>query len=540
MTILPLGDAAAVLHLDGAIDAAMAARVRAIAAAITRARLKHATDVVPAFASVAVFFDPVLPASFVEVKAQLAEIATRAADDPPQHEGRIVEVPVVYGGEHGPDLAAVAAHARLSPAEVIARHLAGDYLVHAIGFAPGFPYLGGLTPELATPRRVTPRASVPAGSVGIGGAQTGVYPLASPGGWNLIGRTPLALFDAQREPAALLRAGDRVRFRAVAEAEFRASIRARVTAANGEAGIAVLRAGMLTTVQDSGRRGHRADGVPLSGAADPLALRLANLVAGNDEHAAGFECTLVGPTLRFARDAVVAWGGAESAALPSGRPVAVRAGATLEIGPLRRGARGYLAIAGGIDVTPVLGSRSTFVRAGLGGLDGRALRDGDALPIAAGTRDTRGSWQIDERIVPRHVATPTVRVIAGAHAEDFEGWREREFSVSAHSDRMGVRLAGVVARRGPARELVSSPVAPGTIQVPPDGQPIVLLAEAQTIGGYPQLAHVITADLPLVAQLRPGEAVKFTEVSLDEALRAAAARERALGLLREGLAQKFR
>ncbi|MBL9187401.1 MAG: 5-oxoprolinase subunit PxpB [Opitutaceae bacterium] len=541
MTVQPLGDAAVVLHLDGAVDGAMAARVHAIAGALARARLEGVTDIVPAFASVAVFFERVPTAAMADIEADLRAFVAGAETEKKSPPGRVLEVPVVYGGEHGPDLEAVAAHAGLPAAEVIARHEAGDYLVHAIGFAPGFPYLGGLAAELATPRRAVPRAQVPARSVGIGGAQTGIYPLASPGGWNLIGRTPLLLFDPRREPAALLRAGDRVRFRAVAEADFSTASSKPPASERSAVDIEVLRAGMFTTVQDAGRRGHRAYGVPLGGAADPLALRIANLIAGNDEQAAGLECTLVGPTLRFHRDTVIAWGGAETEALPGGRPIVVRAGETLAIGALRRGCRGYLAIGGGVSVPPVLGSRSTLVRAGLGGLEGRELRDGDGLPLGAGRQLTGGrAWRIDERILPRYSAAPTVRVIPGAHAADFEGWPRREFAVSAQSDRMGVRLGGAVARRGSARELVSTPVAPGTIQVPPGGEPIVLLADAQTIGGYPQLAHVISADLPLVAQLRPGDAVRFVEVSLDEARRAAGAVERALGLLREGVARKFR
>ncbi len=543
MTILPLGDAAAVQHLDGPIDAAMATRVRALAGAIARQPPAGVTDVVPAFASVAVFFDPVRAAAFEELRAELEALAT----SPPSlvvevGAARVVEVPVAYGGADGPDLSVVAAHSGLTPDEVIARHAAGDYLVHAIGFAPGFPYLGGLDPRLATPRRASPRASVPAGSVGIGGAQTGVYPFATPGGWNLIGRTPLALFDPGRKPAALLRTGDRVKFRAVpaSEAVFHSEPAAKPSRP-APAGMEVLKPGMFTTVQDAGRPGHRADGVPGGGAADTLALRLANLLVGNEQHAAGLECTLVGPELRFNRDTLVAWGGATTAALPSWRPVPVRAGDALTIGPLSRGCRGYLAIAGGVETPPQLGSRGTYVRGALGGFDGRALRVGDVVPVGAGcSRASTGQWHIDERLLPAYANPVTVRVVTGAHGADFEDWRGRAFTVSPQSDRMGARLVGTLPRLAPPRELVSSPVAPGTIQVPPDGQPIVLLADAQTIGGYPQVAHVISVDLPLVAQLRPGDTVRFTEVTLAEARRLVLARERALGLLREGLAQKFR
>ena len=543
MTILPLGDAAAVLHLDGPIDAVMAARVHALARVIARRPPVGVTDVVPAFASVAVYFDPVRSAKFEDLRLELETLATTQVEVLAGADAvRVVEVPVAYGGEHGPDLESVAANCGLTTDEVIALHAAGDYLVHAIGFAPGFPYLGGLDPRLATPRRASPRASVPGGSVGIGGAQTGVYPFVTPGGWNLIGRTPLALFDPGREPAALLRTGDRVKFRAVPSSEVRPGngVVAKPSRPT-PTGVEVLKPGMFTTVQDAGRSGHRAEGVPSGGAADDFALRLANLLVGNDEGAAGLECTLVGPTLRFDRDTVVAWGGAVSEALPNWRPTLVRAGETLSLGPLSRGCRGYLAIAGGIATPPALGSRGTYVRGALGGLEGRALGGGDVLPLGPGSaRVPSGQWHLDERLLPAYASPLTVRVVLGEHAAEFGEWCGRAFSVSPQSDRMGMRLSGTLPRLAPPRELVSSPVAPGTIQVPPDGQPIVLLADAQTIGGYPQIAHVISVDQPLVAQLRPGDSVRFTDVTLSEARRLILARERAVGLLREGLAQKFR
>jgi antagonist of KipI len=297
---------------------------------------------------------------------------------------------------------------------------------------------------------------------------------------------------------------------------------------------------MFTTVQDLGRTGHRAQGVPLSGAADPFALRLANLLVGNHGNEAGLEFTLVGPEVRFLHDTVIAIGGAEFGKLPRWQPIAMRAGSILKLGPSRNGCRGYLAIAGGIDVPPVLGSRSTYVRARLGGHCGRRLDNGDVLPVPLARRTFRHHWHIDERITPHYASFAVVRVIPGEHAAQFDpGWASASFKVSTHSDRMGVRLLGEPLRRRIPDELVSSAVAPGTVQVPPDGQPIVLLADAQTIGGYPQVAHVIAVDLPVMAQLRPGDDVRFIPVTLADARELIAAQERAIGLLREGLAQKL-
>lgn len=565
MTVRPLGDSAVVIAVSDTMSIDIVARVRGIVAELERKPPRGVVDVVPAFGRIAVFFDAAQAGSFEELSAELTGLAARAEATAVSVAVCTVDIPVCYGGEYGPDLDRVATHTGRSQREVTMSHAGADYVVHAIGFSPGFPYLGGLPSELATPRRATPRSRVPAGSVGIGGTQTGIYPLETPGGWNLIGRTPRRLFDAARTEPALLRAGDRVRFRAVEIGEYERLLqnenepaahalqgsqddRVDDGIAGGAAeitrllasGIEVVRAGMFTTVQDLGRRGHRASGVPLSGAADCFALRVANLLVGNDEHEAGLEFTLVGPELRFLQDAVIAVCGGEFGDGPQWRPIAVREGTLLRVGAARRGCRGYLAIAGGIAVEPVLGSRSTYVRGRLGGHEGRTLNDGDALPVPKVHRVFRDHWRIDERILPRYASAAMVRVLPGAHTDEFESsWTDHRFTVSAHSDRMGVRLTGSPLQRRNATELLSLPVAPGTIQVPPDGLPIVLLADAQTIGGYPQLAHVITVDLPVMAQLRPGDEVRFVHVTLENARELIAAQERALGLLREGVAQKL-
>ena len=220
--IEPLGDRALLVTLAddvAPIDAATSARVRAAAARLRGAH-EAVTDVVPAYASVTVHYDPARvrcrhEESPHEALARWVAVRLERLGDAGVEQSRLVEIPVRYGGEHGPDLGSLAEARDLSIEEVVALHTAPEYVVHFVGFMPGFAYLGGLDPRLATSRREVPRTRVPAGSVGIGGTQTGVYPIASPGGWRLIGRTDLPLFDPSREPAALLAAGDRVRFRAV-------------------------------------------------------------------------------------------------------------------------------------------------------------------------------------------------------------------------------------------------------------------------------------------------------------------------------------
>ncbi len=308
--------------------------------------------------------------------------------------------------------------------------------------------------------------------------------------------------------------------------------------------ITILRASPLTTVQDLGRGHHRHAGIAAGGALDLHAARVANLLVGNREESALLETTF-GPTrLRFADERMIAWCGAECTArigkteVPPGRPARVSPGDELEVGAPRRGCRAWLAIAGGIDVPLVLGSRATDLRGEFGGLEGRPLRDGDELPLGSFT----SGLMIPERIAPwsapadwtqtasRH---PVLRVVSGTEWEEFAPALLQEvYTVTEKADRMGARLNGVKLQRTNDAELISEAVAPGTIQVANDGQPILLLGDCQTIGGYPKIAHVITVDLPLAAQLRPNDEVRFQSVSAEEA--------RELFLVRENDLERFR
>jgi inhibitor of KinA len=215
------------VQLGEAIDEPTHRRVQTAWRALAGAPLPGVTEVVPAYATVTVFYDPLLAVQAGAPENNLFDWmtvqVTERLKNPPKMEkskGRTVEVPVCYEGDFGPDLGLVAKQAKLTPAEVIKIHGKPEYLVYLVGFAPGFPYLGGLPKQLETPRHAKPRMVVPPGSVGIGGKQTGIYPAATPGGWNLIGRTPLRLFRPAEDPPVLLRAGDRVKFRAISREEF--------------------------------------------------------------------------------------------------------------------------------------------------------------------------------------------------------------------------------------------------------------------------------------------------------------------------------
>ena len=228
MRLRTAGEQGLVVELGSAIDPEVNARVHRLAAAILGELRDEVLEVIPSYRSLLVVFDP-LGVTRARLAARVEALAARASPGAPANQGRRVSIPVCYGGEFGPDLAFVAAHSGLTPQQVVEIHSGGSYLVHMLGFTPGFPYLGGLSKSIAAPRLETPRARVPAGAVGIAGEQTGIYPVESPGGWRLIGRTPLRLFDPRAPQPFLLAAGDVLRFLSVSLEQF-AALRLRVEA----------------------------------------------------------------------------------------------------------------------------------------------------------------------------------------------------------------------------------------------------------------------------------------------------------------------
>ncbi len=323
--------------------------------------------------------------------------------------------------------------------------------------------------------------------------------------------------------------------------------------------ISVLKPGLLTTVQDLGRPGYQRYGVVVGGAVDAFAARVANLLAGNGDNAALLEIALQGPALRFKADTLVAWSGGDFDAklgtepLPKDRPVRVPAGAVVSFGLAPHGARAWLAVAGGIDVPLVLGSRSTYRRAGFGGHQGRPLRAGDVLTLGAGgdwantilasllaAGRAATTWSVRPPTLGAQPKEGFVRAMRGPEWELFTPEAQRrffaeEFRVTKDADRMGVRLEGPALALTAPRELISSAVNAGVVQVPPGGAPIVLLCSRQTVGGYPRLAAVAAVDFGRLAQLRPGDRVRFEEISLAGAHELYIARERNLNRVRTGL-----
>ncbi|HUJ87573.1 MAG TPA: biotin-dependent carboxyltransferase family protein [Burkholderiales bacterium] len=314
----------------------------------------------------------------------------------------------------------------------------------------------------------------------------------------------------------------------------------------------VAKPGLLSTVQDRGRHGLQHLGIVPCGAMDPVAHALANALVGNDPDAATLELTVIGPELVFGHDALIALCGAEfgatldARALPRDRPVLARARSRLVCGRAGRGSRAYLAIAGGIALEPVLGSRSTYLPARFGGLEGRALRAGDTLPLAPGAAELAaaryahlgaGATRRDGLETVRWSAPPltlpdrepiTLHAMEGQHFALFSAAAQRVFfdatwRVGPESNRMGFRLGGpaLVAER--AGELLSGPTCLGTVQVPANGAPIALMADHQTTGGYPKMAEIASADVPRLAQLAPGGTLRFARCTLEDALELARA-----------------
>ncbi len=525
MTIRPLGDSAWLVDfLDLAPEAARA-RVAGLAKALETGWPAGVRDVVPSFASLAVHFHG--PGAMA-VRDWIGGTDMEGAFPA----GRIVEIRVRYGGECGPDLEELARATGLSPDEIVALHCGADYTVAAVGFAPGFPYLAGLPEILAVPRRSTPRLRVAAGSVAIAAGQAGIYPAESPGGWHVLGRTDAVLFDPAADPPALLQPGDRVRFVPVDElGEWPPSPAVPAISAVGR-WLEIVEPGARTSVQDAGRPGWGYAGVSPGGAADCWSLRLANLLVGNQADAAGLEFCVSGAVVRFSHEMMVAL------ASGSGKSRRVAAGETVDFSKLPSGVRAVLAVAGGIRVPQVLGGSGTDLRSGFGGFDGRCLAAGDRLEIGGeGRAPECGS---------RHAGRPDrrdwieLRFLRGVQEEWFSDaararLREVEFLVTPRSDRMGARLDGPPLELAAPREMLSQPVACGSIQVPPDGQPIVLLAGRQTIGGYPQIGHVISVDLPKLARAWPGTRVRFREVAWKDARAALRRRERDFATLQAGL-----
>lgn len=477
-------------------------RALALARALLEDPPKGLLDAVPAYQSLYLeFTEPLKEAALLRRLARL--------EAAPLPEGKEVEIPVLYQGE---DLEEVAREAGLSPEEVVRLHAAPLYRVYALGFTPGFPFLGEVDPRLRLPRRPRPRPRVAAHSVAIAGFQTGIYPLPSPGGWRILGRALVAVYDPHRADPFLLRPNDRVRFRPAQGVpppepeplDLLPDLPRRPV-------LRVEEPGLLSLVVDEGRflGGHL--GLARSGPLDERSARRANALVGNPRGAPLLELTLSGPVLTALEDVVLGFAGygmvpvREGEPLPPGQSFLLRRGQTLRFRPLREGVRGYLAVAGGIEARRFLGSASPDLR----GRVGRPLRPGDLLGVQE-KRPVRPGYALFQPPLPPF----RVRLLKGPQY-DLEALRvltSAPFTL-AEGDRTGLRLQGPPV---PGGEGVSEATPLGGVQATPGGEAIVLLNDKGSLGGYAKPALVHPNDLWLLAQVRVGERVTFV---LDPSLR---------------------
>lgn len=328
----------------------------------------------------------------------------------------------------------------------------------------------------------------------------------------------------------------------------------------------VHRAGILSTLQDLGRYGYQRFGVPVGGVMDEYSHRLANLLVGNPELEATLEMTLAGPRLEFTQDALVGICGGDFAptlegkSVPAARPVLLRKGCVLDFGTCRLGCRAYLAVAGGFEVPLVMGSKSTYLRGGFGGYEGRALRRGDLIStgeadpgtypglrrqLEAGAPFAYPRWSVDANSAFLAHGHHRIHFTPGRHWELFtadsrEQFAGVEYRIAPDSDRMGYRLEGPLLALKQPTEILPEAVTFGSIQVPPDGRPIVLMANRQTTGGYPKIGEVSAVDLPMLAQLPPGDTLRFELIAPEDSQRLYLQRDRDLGIMREALRMRMK
>ncbi|QFY62518.1 carboxyltransferase domain-containing protein (plasmid) [Rhizobium grahamii] len=440
--------------------------------------------------------------------------------------GKSIDIPVVYDGE---DLQDVADLLGWSIDELVRRHTEATYTVAFTGFAPGFAYMTCDDPEIEVPRRKSPRVKIPAGSVAIAGKFGGIYPSDSPGGWQLLGRTPLAMWDTTRNPAALLSPGDTVRFRR-AEAGTHTTRAAKVAPpvpAISAPVMTVLRSDRPASYQDLGRPNVASQGVARSGALDRDALLSANRCVGNARDAAAIEIAFGGLGVRADMPVTVAVTGARcplnirtadgrEIPAPFALPFALDAGDELTLGMPTDGMVSYLALRGCYAVAPVLGSAATDILAKIGPAQ---IEAGSVLGTAGSASSAVDPWGRALRHLPTSKEIVTLDVVLGPRFDWFtskgaETFCSQEWRVTPQSSRVGIRLSGQEAiERSISAELPSEGTLQGAIQVPADGQPVLFLADHPVTGGYPVIASVAEHHLDLAGQIPIGARIRFRPIT---------------------------
>ncbi|WP_104175547.1 5-oxoprolinase/urea amidolyase family protein [Arthrobacter sp. Y81] len=529
LSVRAVGTRAVLAELSGTQD------VLALQTLLLESPLPGQQDVLAAAQTVMVRADS--PAAARRMGALLMELDLTA---PVRQDGGLVYIDTVYDGE---DLAEVGRLTGLGTEGVIEAHTGQVWTVAFAGFAPGFGYMVGENQVLEVPRRSSPRTAVPAGSVALAGNYSAVYPRKSPGGWQLIGRTGARMWDLDRDEPALASPGHRVQFRAVRDvvtmapesAASGAAPASTVPAQEPASGLRIVSPGLQSLIEDLGRHGHSALGVSAAGALDRASLRRANRLVGNAASAAAIESVAGGLRVQAVGDQVVAVAGAPSAltvdspsdagsdsdpdeparqrTVPMATPFALHDGEILTLGAPEAGFRSYLAVRGGVDAAPVLGSRSTDTMSGIG-----------PAPLAAG--QVLASGDVTESGVVGHPelqpdlpgdGVTVLDIVLGPRADWFdeaalESLCGQDWVVKPQSNRVGMRLDGTPLERSREGELPSEGTVAGAIQVPPEGLPVLFLADHPITGGYPVIGVVVDHQLDLAAQVPIGGSIRFRRV----------------------------
>jgi len=541
--IYSLGETAVTIAFEAIISEPINDLVIALYKHLQTQPIKDVKDVIPAYHTLTLIFDSSLLRQANDVfewMKQQADIVIANCNWQQTIEHEIVEIPVCYDTAFGLDIVTMAADKSISIDELIQRHIAQQYRIYCIGFLPGFAYMGNVDDVLVTPRRQAPRAAVKAGSVGIAGIQTGVYPLQSPAGWNIIGETPLQLFDANRAEPVLLKMGNMVQFKPISLADFLLEKNkpsevktSRIVTSNS---ITIIKQGIADTVQDLGRFGYQQYGINPTGAMDAVAAKVANFLVGNAATEAVFELHFPASVFQFNVDVLIALSGADFSAtingepIPINTPIIVAANGILKFTKLTSGARCYLAINGGLVIKKWLGSYSTHLKANAGGCCGRLLQKGDIININVNLLLKAHlqekpmvilQWHAD--VAELYKDANHIQIITGNEyplltEASADLLTASSFVITAKSDRMGYQLHGIPLQLQQSLSLISTAVTRGTVQLLPNGELIVLMADHQTIGGYPRVAQVAHVAMSKLAQLQAHQRISFTIISQQKAV----------------------
>lgn len=484
-------------------------------------------EIIPAARTLLISFDPYA----ISDDALIDAVTVLAGGERKAASGALVDIPVRYDGE---DLAEVAGILGMSVEDVIRLHGESDYVAAFTGFAPGFAYLSGGDQRLKVPRRKSPRTQVPAGAVGLAGEFSGIYPKTSPGGWQLIGTTPLAMFDIDRVPAALLQPGSRIKFRDMAK-DAAYEIKALNTPKAGPAvpakadavsSIEILSLGLPVLFQDLGRAGQAGQGISVSGAADRASFKAANRIVGNPANTTALEITLGGLSFIMRGQGVMVLTGATAAisitgvdgsriSAPHHTAIALDDGDVVSFGTPEAGMRSYLALRGGFDIAPVLSSTATDTLAQIGPA---APVIGDVVAIRPAAAGSLVLTQETSFAMPSATGTVVLDVVMGPRTDWFseaavESFLAQEWSVTPQSSRVGIRLSGDALERANHGELPSEATVRGALQVPASGQPVLFLADHPLTGGYPVIANVAGHHLDLAGQIPVGAKIRFNAIT---------------------------